>query len=115
MDLSSIILEDLNDLYRIYNSQKDYIVIDTLTTNAGSVQRVHLTNIYKAPSNDGTVVCYTLTEDYKDMILAKIKIKMDKLSKDWTKFCYDMTFDVFLSRYELSKSKYRKLRRLVCK
>ena len=103
----------INDLYRIWNSNKDYIVINTSVCNAGASYKVICTNDfnrYQNISNDG--YSFILENDfYINEVIEKILLKkINDISLAWTKYCYDYeSFNEFLKQYGISEYKYKQL------
>jgi len=103
----------INELYRAWNTNKDFIVVDIHVFNVGARYDIICTNNYikyENISDDG--YSFILSNDYEinatiEAILLK---KLNNISSAWTIFCYDYSdFKEFLKSYKITEYKYSQL------
>jgi len=103
----------INDLYRLWSCNKDYLVIDISVFNVGASYKIICTNDfnkYQNISEDG--YSFILSNDYEinATIEGMLLKKIDKISLAWSQFCYDYSdFKTFLDAYKITEYKYKQL------
>lgn len=107
----------LSDLYKIYNSNKEYIYIDISVFNVGASINVILTNNYdkyikkvEGYNYNGYNIFLENSMELHYTVEEMIIKKYHSLVNEWTKNCYYYTFEDFIKTYKLSSSKFEKLR-----
>jgi len=99
----------INELYRIMNSNKDYIALLHHEYNYTSIVCTNNSIQFEKLSSDElvllTCISYELQETIKDMLIEKCK----DINIAWSKQCYYTSFKSFLEAYNITEYKYRQL------
>ena len=106
----------INDLYRAWNTDKEYIVIDISVFNIGAVYTVICTNNYNRYAticDDGYSFILENESEVHYTIEAMLLKKLESINKAWLKYCYDYAcFGDFLKEYKINEYRYSQLLKL---
>jgi len=97
--------------YKAVTTKKRFIIQEDISTNYFCMKYTATNNMSKFEdySSDTLIIA---TEDYYQN-LDVLAYLFKELSVTYTRYCYELTFEDFLKRYELSIGQYNKIKRLV--
>ncbi len=96
-------------LLRALYSNKEYLLFDIAVCNAGHVTRLHCTDTFKTPCDDGYSFILENTYETEEAIIYVLRERLATITKQWTINCYHYDWVDFLSKYGVSEYNYQRL------
>jgi hypothetical protein len=97
--------------YKAVTTKKRFIVQEDISTNYFCMRYTATNNVsnFEDYSSDTLI----LSTEYYYENLDVLAYLFKELSIAYTRYCYELTFEEFLNRYELSINQYNKIKRLI--
>ena len=98
--------------YKACTTVKRYIIVEDISTNY-FCYKYTATNDFSKWAEDSSFNTTIISCEYYYENLDVLKYLYNEMMTQWTKFCYDLEFEEFLRRYELSVGQYNKIKQLI--
>jgi hypothetical protein len=98
--------------YKACTTKKKYIIVEDISTNY-FCYKYTATNDYSKWENDSSFNTTIISTEYYYENLDVLQYLFKEMVQSWTQYCYELEWEYFLSRYELTQYQYNKINKLL--